>query len=98
MRFSLEAAEEAQPHSDEAEHVCCRPLGSRSSFSLSLILAATPKQDYFVDGVTESLTTDLSRMIGGGVIARNTAFSYKSQGLDVRQIGRDLRVRHILEG
>jgi TolB-like protein/class 3 adenylate cyclase/lipoprotein NlpI len=57
-----------------------------------------PEQDYFVDGVTESLTTDLSRIHGSFVIARNTAFAYKSKAPDVRQIGRELNVRYVLEG
>jgi TolB-like protein len=57
-----------------------------------------PEQDYFVDGVTESLTTDLSRIHGSFVIARNTAFSYKGQAPDVREIGRELNVRYVLEG
>jgi TolB-like protein/lipoprotein NlpI len=57
-----------------------------------------PEQDYFVDGVTESLTTDLSRIHGSFVIARNTAFSYKGGSPDVREIGRELNVRYVLEG
>jgi TolB-like protein/class 3 adenylate cyclase len=57
-----------------------------------------PEQDYFVDGVTESLTTDLSRIHGSFVIARNTAFAYKGKLPDVRQIGRELNVRYVLEG
>ena len=57
-----------------------------------------PEQDYFVDGVTESLTTDLSRISGSFVIARNTAFSYGGKSRDVRQIGRELNVRYGLEG
>ena len=56
------------------------------------------EQEYFVDGVTESLTTDLSRIAGSFVIARNTAFSYKGKSPDVRQIGRELNVRYVLEG
>ena len=55
-------------------------------------------QDYFVDGVTESLTTDLSRIHGSFVIARNTAFSYSGKSPDARQIGRELNVRYVLEG
>jgi TolB-like protein/class 3 adenylate cyclase len=55
-------------------------------------------QDYFVDGVTESLTTDLSQMSGTWVIGRNTAFSYKGKSVDLKQIGRELNVRYILEG
>jgi TolB-like protein/class 3 adenylate cyclase/Flp pilus assembly protein TadD len=57
-----------------------------------------PEQDYFVDGVTESLTTDLSRLSGSFVIARNTAFTYKGKSFDVKQIGRELNVRYVLEG
>ena len=56
------------------------------------------EQDYFVDGVTESLTTDLSRIRGSFVIARNTAFTYRGKALDVTQIGRELNVRYALEG
>jgi TolB-like protein len=51
-----------------------------------------------VDGVTESLTTDLSRISGSMVIARNTAFTYKGKPLDVKRIGRELNVRYVLEG
>jgi TolB-like protein len=55
-------------------------------------------QEYFADGVTESLTTDLSRMRGAVVIARNTAFTYKGKGLDAKTIGREVNVRYVLEG
>jgi class 3 adenylate cyclase/TolB-like protein len=54
--------------------------------------------EHFVDGVTESLTTDLSRIRGAMVIARNTAFTYNGKPLDVKTIGRDLNVRYVLEG
>jgi TolB-like protein/class 3 adenylate cyclase len=56
------------------------------------------EQDYFVDGVTESLTTDLSRIQGSFVIARNTAFTYRGKALDVMKVGRELNVRYALEG
>ena len=56
------------------------------------------EQEYFVDGVTESLTTDLSRIRGAFVIARNTAFTYKGKAVDLKQIGRELNVRYVLEG
>ena len=56
------------------------------------------EQDYFVDGVTESLTTDLSRIRGSFVIARNTAFTYRGKAFDITQIGRELNVRYALEG
>ena len=57
-----------------------------------------PEQEPFVDGVTESLTTDLSRIRGAVVIARNTAFTYKGKPLDAKTIGRELNVRYVLEG
>jgi TolB-like protein len=61
-------------------------------------LSGDLEQEYFVDGVTESLTTDLSRISGSFVIARNTAFTYKGRPFDVKQIGRELNVRYVLEG
>jgi len=61
-------------------------------------MSGDPEQDYFVDGVTESLTTDLSRMRGCLVIGRNTAFTYKGKAVDLRDIGRELNVRYVLEG
>ena len=57
-----------------------------------------PEQDYFADGVTESLTTDLSRISGSFVIARNTAFTFKGKAVNVKQVGRELNVRYVLEG
>jgi adenylate cyclase len=61
-------------------------------------LGGDPEQDYFVDGVTESLTTDLSRISGSFVIGRNTAFTYKGKHVDLKQIGRELNVCYALEG
>jgi TolB-like protein/class 3 adenylate cyclase len=61
-------------------------------------IGGDPEQEYFVDGVTESLTTDLSRVSGSFVIARNTAFTFKGKAVDVKQLGRELGVRYLLEG
>ena len=61
-------------------------------------LSNDPTQDYFADGVTESLTTDLSRLRGSFVIARNTAFTFKGKNVDAREIGKELGVRYVLEG
>lgn len=61
-------------------------------------LSGDPSQDYFVDGVTESLTTDLSRIKGAFVIGRHTAFTYKGKAVDLVTIGRELNVRYVLEG
>jgi TolB-like protein/class 3 adenylate cyclase len=57
-----------------------------------------PEQNYLVDGITETLTTDLSRIRESFVIARNTAFTYKGKAVDAKQIGRELGVRYIIEG
>src|SRR6516225_9989949 len=55
-------------------------------------------QEYFADGITDDLTTDLSRIAGSFVIARRTAFTYKGKAVDAKQIGRELGVRYALEG
>jgi adenylate cyclase len=57
-----------------------------------------PEQGFFADGVTEDLTTDLSRIAGSFVIARNTAYTYKDKTVDVRVLGQELGVRYVLEG
>ena len=85
-------------HSGDAKHV---PV---SAPHLSIVvlpfanLGGDIEQDYFVDGVTENLTTDLSRISGSLVIGRHTAFTYKGKAVDLRQIGRELDVRYVLEG
>jgi adenylate cyclase len=56
------------------------------------------EQQYFADGITEDVTTDLSRIGGSFVISRNTAFTYKDKRVDTKQIGRELGVRYVLEG
>jgi TolB-like protein/class 3 adenylate cyclase len=61
-------------------------------------MAADPQQESFADGLSEDLITDLSRVPGLFVIARNSTFAYKGKPLDVRQIARDLGVRYLLEG
>jgi adenylate cyclase len=61
-------------------------------------LSNDPNQDYFADGVTENLTTDLSRIRGSFVIARNTAFTFKGKNVDAKEIGKELGVRYVLEG
>ena len=61
-------------------------------------LSGDPAQDYFADGVTENLTTELSHLHNSFVIARNTAFTFKGKNLDAKAIGRELGVRYVLEG
>jgi TolB-like protein len=90
-----------RPSSTEAEPT--NP-GAFSPPRLSIVvlpftnLSGDPEQDYFVDGVTESLTTDLSRMSGSFVIGRHTAFTYKGKAVDLKKIGRELNIRYVLEG
>jgi adenylate cyclase len=60
--------------------------------------ARDPEQEYFAEGITEDLTTDLSRIPGSFVIAPSTALSYKGKLIDVRQIGHELSVRYVLQG
>jgi adenylate cyclase len=61
-------------------------------------MSGDPEQEYFTDGVTEDIITELSRFHSLFVIARNSSFSYKGKSPDVRQVGRDLGVRYVLEG
>ena len=98
--YSLEVGEPAQ-----AKPVLV-PASEKTAAPARLSMVVLPfanigggaEQEPFVDGVTESLTTDLSRIRGAVVIARNTAFTYKGKPLDVKTIGRELNVRYILEG
>jgi adenylate cyclase len=61
-------------------------------------MSGDPEQEYFADGITEDLTTALSRVRWFSVIARNSAFTYKGRAVDVRQVGRELGVGYVLEG
>src|SRR5215468_8852251 len=80
------------------------PPASTSPPRLSIVvlpfsnLSGDQGQDYFVDGVTETLTTDLSRICGSFVIGRHTAYAYKGKSVDLKYVGRELNVRYILEG
>jgi adenylate cyclase len=61
-------------------------------------MSGDPEQEYFADGMVEDITTALSRIGGLFVIARNSAFTYKGRAVDVKQVGRELGVRYVLEG
>jgi adenylate cyclase len=61
-------------------------------------LSGDKEQDYFTDGITDDLTTDLSHLADSFLIARNTAFTYRGEAIDAKQIGRELGVRYLLEG
>jgi TolB-like protein len=61
-------------------------------------MSGDPEQDYFADGMTEDLITDLSKISGLFVIARNSSFAYKGQSVTIRQVAEALGVRYVLEG
>jgi TolB-like protein len=61
-------------------------------------LSGDPEQDYFADGMVEDIITGLSRIRWLFVIARNSSFTYKGRAVDVKQVGRELGVRYVLEG
>jgi adenylate cyclase len=61
-------------------------------------MSGDPEQEYFSDGISEDVITDLSKIAGLMVIARNSSFTYKGRSVDIREIGRDLGVRSVLEG
>jgi TolB-like protein/class 3 adenylate cyclase/Tfp pilus assembly protein PilF len=98
--YSLEvgSAAQASPASNPA------PAEKPAPPRLSIVvlpftsLGVDLEHEMFVDGVTESLTTDLSRFNNAVVVSRNTAFTYKGKPVDAKQIGRDLNVRYVLEG
>src|ERR1700680_4347522 len=84
----LSAASTSQPRAAPRLSIVVLPFAN---------LSDDREQQYFADGITEDLTTDLSRISDSFVIARNTAFTYKGKAVDVKQIGRDLGVRYVLE-
>jgi TolB-like protein len=76
------------------------PLPDRPSLAVLpfVNLSDDPKQEYFTDGMTDDLITDLSKISGLFVIARNSAFTYKGKSVKVRQVAEELGVRYVLEG
>jgi len=93
----------SEPRPVQAESASA-PAQAHTARRLSIVvlpfanLSNDPQQEYFVDGITEDLTTDLARIDGSQVIARNTAFTYKGKPVDAKRIGRELDVRYVLEG
>ena len=61
-------------------------------------MSGDPEQEYFSDGISEDIITDLSKIAGLMVISRNSSFTYKGRSVDIRAVGRDLGVRSVLEG
>src|SRR5262249_11406835 len=61
-------------------------------------MSGDPEQEYFSDGITEDIITDLAKVSALGVAARNSSFLYKGRAVDVKQVGRELGVGYVLEG
>jgi TolB-like protein/class 3 adenylate cyclase len=97
--YAVKSGAEDQPPAASPASISSQPDRPRLSIVVLPFenIGGDPGQEYFVDGVTESLTTDLSRA-RGVVIARNTAFTFKGNPIDVMRIGRELNVRYALEG
>lgn len=78
------------------------PLAPSDKPSIAVLafqnMSGDPEQEYFADGITEDVITDLSKVSGLLVIARNSSFTYKGKAVDVRQVARELGVRSVLEG
>jgi len=98
--YSLEVGQGAQVNPAPSVMATDKPAPPRLSIVVVPFanLGGDAQHEHFVDGVTESLTTDLSRIANAFVVARNTALTYKGKPVDAKQIGRELNVRYILEG
>jgi adenylate cyclase len=92
--FSVRAKLKEEPRNQRVDDIrklsiCVLPFANMSD---------DPQQEYFSDGISEDIITDLSKVSALGVVARNTSFQYKGKSVDVPQIARQLKVSHILEG
>jgi TolB-like protein len=102
VRFIGEVSEDGEPAAaiDAARGATELPIAPRLSIVVLpfVNLSNDPEQQYFADGISGDLTTDLSRIPDMLVISRNTAFTYRNKPIDTKQIGRELGVRYVLEG
>ena len=102
VRFICDVSEEGE--SASSVRIVPAAIGPSPAPRLSIVvlpfanLSNDPEQQYFADGITGDVTTDLSRIPDMLVISRNTAFTYRNKPVDTRQIGRELGVRYVLEG
>jgi TolB-like protein/Tfp pilus assembly protein PilF len=102
VRFIGEVSEDSEPAAGIAAAPTATEAPTVPHLSIVVLpfvnLSDDPEQQYFADGVTGDLMTDLSRIPDMLVISRNTAFTYRDKPVDTRQIGRELGVRYVLEG
>ena len=99
---SDDRASSAQPSTAEADEASAPALVLPDKPSIAVLpfqnLSGDPEQEYFADGMVEDIITALSRIRWLFVIARNSSFTYKGRAVDVKQVGRELGVRYVLEG
>ena len=95
FRIRLDAAEASVPVQEDAP-----PLPDKPSIAVLPFdnISGDPEQEYFADGITEDIITELSKISGLVVIARHSAFTYKGKSVTLKQVGRELGVRCVLEG
>jgi TolB-like protein len=100
LKRAWQAAQAASSRSDDYRKAAGSPAAQHASIVVLPFanLSDDPAQQFFADGITCELTTDLSRIPDMLVISRNTAFTYRNRPVDTRQIGRELSVRCVLEG
>ena len=100
--YSLEVGAGPSPRVDPAPSSAAAEKPAPPRLSIVVLpfasLGGDAEHEHFVDGVTETLTTDLARIANSFIVARNTAFTYKGKSVDAKQLGRELNVRYILEG
>ncbi len=90
---------DVQPDPRRPGHEAAVPASGRSICVLPFVnMSGDPEQEYFSDGITEDLITDLSKISALGVVARNSSFTFKGKSVEARSLGRELNVSHILEG
>ena len=102
IRFSGEVRENQRPEPEAPDPSAPSALALPDGSSIAVLpftnMSDDPEQEYFADGIAEEIITALSRCGSLFVIARNSSFAYKGRSVDVRQIGRELGVRYVLEG
>jgi adenylate cyclase len=100
LRFGVSVAASKPAGSHSAAELGHLPLPNKPSVAVLAFrnASADPDQEYFSDGIAEDVITELSRSRSLFVIARNSSFTYKGRDVDIRQVGRELGVRYVLEG
>jgi adenylate cyclase len=88
----------AKPKEDKADKVVANGATASIAILPFTNMSGDPEQEYFSDGISEDIITDLSKISGLTVIARNSSFAYKGRSVDIRAVGRELGVRSVLEG